>query len=68
MLAWPAGPRDTDGVWAPYWYDSVRSSTGFTAYRPPTDPLPVHLEPLAEKCTPYYSQLYTYRITSQGGK
>ena len=20
MLHWPAGPRDTDGVWAPYWY------------------------------------------------
>ena len=20
MLSWPAGPRDTDGVWAPHWY------------------------------------------------
>ena len=38
MLAWPPGPRDTDGVWAPYWYDSVRSSTGFTPYRPPAEP------------------------------
>jgi hypothetical protein len=39
MLAWPPGPRDSDGVWAPYWYDSVRSSTGFvtetSAGRPP---------------------------------
>jgi hypothetical protein len=66
MLAWPPGPRDTDGVWAPYWYDSVHSSTGFTPYRPPTDPLPVHLEPLAETCMPYFSRLHAYRITSQG--
>jgi hypothetical protein len=29
MLSWPAGPRDSDGVWAPHWYDSVWSSTGF---------------------------------------
>ena len=36
MLAWPPGPRDTDGVWAPYWYASVRSSTGFAPYRPPS--------------------------------
>jgi hypothetical protein len=68
MLAWPPGPRDTDGVWAPHWYASVQSSTGFMPYRPPTKPLPNRLEPLAEKCMPYYSQLYAYRITSQGGK
>ncbi len=68
MLAWPPGPRDTDGVWAPYWYDSVRSSAGFAPYRPPTEPLPNRLEPLAEKCTPYYSQLNAYRISSQGGE
>jgi hypothetical protein len=29
MLAWPAGPRDTDGVWAPHWYAAVESSTHF---------------------------------------
>ena len=23
MLPWPAGPRDSDGVWAPHWYDAV---------------------------------------------
>ena len=21
MLSWPAGPRDSDGVWAPHWYE-----------------------------------------------
>ncbi|WP_439100672.1 HAD family hydrolase [Congregibacter sp.] len=29
MLQWPSGPRDSDGVWAPHWYASVWSSTGF---------------------------------------
>jgi len=29
MLAWPSGPRVSDGVWAPHWYASVRASTGF---------------------------------------
>ena len=27
--AWPAGRRDSDGVWAPAWYDAVEASTGF---------------------------------------
>ena len=31
MLSWPAGPRDSDGVWAPHWYASVWESTGFAA-------------------------------------
>jgi len=29
MLAWPPGPRDTDGVWAKHWYASVERSIGF---------------------------------------
>ena len=35
MLSWPAGPRPTDGVWAPHWYDGVWKSTGFGPYREP---------------------------------
>ena len=27
MLSWPAGPRDTAGVWAEHWYASVNAST-----------------------------------------
>ena len=33
MLAWPAGPRESDGVWAPWWYDAVLKSTGFEPWR-----------------------------------
>jgi len=29
MLSWEAGFRPEDGAWAPYWYHSVQSSTGF---------------------------------------
>jgi hypothetical protein len=66
MLSWPPGPRDSDGVWAPYWYDSVHASTGFAAYRRPAEPLPARLEPLAERCVPYFERLHQYRISSQG--
>jgi hypothetical protein len=31
MLKWPSGRRDTDGVWAPAWYNAVEQSTGFAA-------------------------------------
>jgi hypothetical protein len=65
MLSWPAGPRDTDGVWAPYWYDSVWRSTGFGRYRPPDTALPPPLARLAEQCQPYYQQLYTHRLGGQ---
>ena len=34
MLSWPAGPRDSDGVWASQWYASVEASTGFAAPSP----------------------------------
>ena len=59
MLSWPPGPRASDGVWAPYWYDNVRRSTGFV---PATGPVPrldldPALEPLLDECMPYYEKL-----------
>ena len=63
MLSWPAGPRDTDGVWAPYWYDSVWRSTGFGPYRQPAeDDLPRELADLAAQCQPFYEQLAAHRL------
>ena len=67
MLSWPPGTRDSDGVWAPYWYGSVHASTGFAAYRPPAEPLPARLEPLADRCLPYFQRLHQYRICSLRG-
>jgi hypothetical protein len=62
MLSWPAGPRDSDGVWAPYWYDSVRASRSFSP--PPTarDAVPERLLPLLETCLPYYDELARERL------
>jgi hypothetical protein len=63
MLAWPAGPRSTDGVWAPHWYDSVWRSTGFAPVTPgPRAALAPSLEPLLEQCLPYYERLSDHKI------
>ena len=63
MLAWPAGPRSSDGVWAPHWYDSVWRSTGFTPVTPgPPPPLDPALEPLLDECLPYYEKLRENKI------
>jgi len=66
MLAWPAGPRDSDGVWAPHWYASVIASTGFAPYRQRDEQLPARLEPLARQCQPYFDAMYRYRLGGTG--
>ncbi|MGA9746773.1 MAG: HAD family hydrolase [Nocardioides sp.] len=62
MLTWPSGPRDTDGVWAPHWYDAVRASTGFAPYRPRTVDLDSHDAAVAEACRPAYERLASLRL------
>ena len=62
MLSWPAGPRPTDGVWARYWYDGVRRSTGFGSYREPAADLAPALEPLARQCQPFYDEMSAHRL------
>jgi hypothetical protein len=57
MLAWPAGPKPEDGVWAPHWYSAVHRSTGFAPYRPPSQPLPGRLLPVLAECMPHYEEL-----------
>jgi len=58
-----AGPRATDGVWAPHWYDSVWRSTGFTPVAPgPPAELAPSLEPLLDQCLPYYRRLSENKI------
>jgi hypothetical protein len=57
MLQWPAGPRPEDGVWAPYWYQSVHRSTGFEPYREKREPFPPALLPLLAECRPHYELL-----------
>ena len=62
MLAWPPGRRDTDGVWAPYWYAEVERSTGFGRYAEKKSDVPAHLLSLVEEARPYYEALAHHRI------
>jgi len=64
MLHWEPGPRATDGVWAPYWYQSVMRSTGFEPPRE-TAPLPVECRALLAQCEPLYRHLYQHRLTAE---
>ena len=69
MLSWPRGPRASDGVWAPYWYDSVHRSTGFVPVAPGPSAPPVldpALEPLLDQCLPYYEQLRNNSLNVRG--
>lgn len=62
MLSWPAGPRDSDGVWAPYWYDSVYRSTGFEAGAESTVELPVRYRGIVAEVMPAFEELYATRL------
>ncbi|MBI3675427.1 MAG: HAD family hydrolase [Proteobacteria bacterium] len=63
MLAWPAGRRDSDGVWAPVWYGSVERSTGFS---PPRDNEPNSLRDdlkfIAAAARPHYERLASFKL------
>jgi hypothetical protein len=63
MLAWPAGRRTSDGVWAPAWYAAVERSTGFgppEAAEPPV--LPDDLRRIADAAQPHYEALAGFKI------
>ncbi len=62
MLSWPAGPRDSDGVWAPHWYDAVWKSTGFQPWRPREISLSEHDAAVAQACRPIYDALRARRL------
>jgi hypothetical protein len=65
MLTWPAGPRASDGVWAPHWSASVEASTGFGPHREPAVELPDHLAALAEECRAAYDEMVGHRLAAQ---
>jgi hypothetical protein len=62
MLRWPEGLRDSDGVWAPHWYDAVARSTGFEPWRPRAIDLTEHDAAVAEACRPAYDALHARRL------
>jgi hypothetical protein len=62
MLSWPPGPRESDGVWAPHWYEAVWSSSGFQPWRPRETSLSEHDAGVAEACRPVYEALHARRV------
>lgn len=62
MLDWPAGRRDSDGVWASHWYQNVERSTGFGSSPAGAPQLaPEHYE-LADAMSVHYQKLAKYRL------
>jgi hypothetical protein len=62
MLAWPAGPRPSDGVWAAHWYAAVTASTGFAPPEPEPPPLAGRMRAVAEAARPDYDRLRSYAL------
>lgn len=62
MLSWPPGLRETDGIWAKYWYDAVAKTTSFQPYRPKNEPVPDRLREIYDQCRECYDRLYQYRL------
>ncbi|MEH6791867.1 sulfotransferase [Parasphingorhabdus sp.] len=62
MLRWPAGPRDTDGIWASHWYGRVLETTGFGETESAAPDLSDEVRRIADACQPLYESLSRYRI------
>jgi len=63
MLSWPPGLRDSDGVWAKYWYYEVARSMSFQPYQPREGNVPDRLSEIYEQCRECYERLYQHRLS-----
>lgn len=64
MLNWPPGPRESDGVWGSYWYDSLYKSTGFIDPAPREVTLKGQPAEVAAACRPLYERLFEHRLVT----
>lgn len=65
MLHWQPGARPEDGVWAPHWYSSVHTSTGFSpdhSTPPSTDELPENVRSTVSQCLPMWQELSQHAL------
>lgn len=62
LLSWSPGLRETDGVWAKYWYGEVAKSTSFQPYRSKPNVMPEHLCEIHDRCRECYDRLYKHRL------
>lgn len=63
MLAWPAGKRGGDGVWASHWYHSVEASTGFGEPKDAAFQLSRSQLKVVDEVMPYYMKMKALAIT-----
>ena len=68
MLLWPAGKRETDGIWARHWYASVEASTGFAPWKLKEENLPTQLESMCLECIDIYTQLAAHKLNPEGSE
>lgn len=61
MLAWDAGARAEDGVWAKYWYHQVHKSTGFV--KSPVEPytVPEEFSELYQESLGVYNKIISFQ-------
>ena len=62
MLIWPAGRRESDGVWGKHWYGSVEASTGFRPYSETKDAIPSKYKAIYMECLESYQRLCSHKI------
>lgn len=62
MLAWPAGPKPFDGVWAAHWYNAVHRSTGFAEPEGDLPRLDGDLARLAGDALPHFEAMAEKRL------
>lgn len=62
MLRWPAGPRPSDGVWAPYWYEQVCRSTGFESPAEAEVRVPEEFQSVVAQVMPSFESLFARRL------
>lgn len=62
MLSWPKGKRESDGVWAPHWYQNVENSTSFAPYQEKTIQLSTTQQRVVDECLDDYLALSQYKL------
>ncbi|MFN2509263.1 MAG: HAD family hydrolase [Chthoniobacterales bacterium] len=62
MLSWPAGLRETDGIWAKHWYAEVEKSTGFQPPKRKREEVPERLRDVYARSLQIFERLREHRL------
>jgi len=62
MLEWPAGSRETDGIWEKFWYERIATTTSFCSYASKEEEVPEHLLSLLDQCNALYAWIFEQRL------